>query len=411
MELLVEYGWALWRIRRLARRLQRQRKFDVVHVCNAPDILYLAVLSLRRRGARIVFDHHDLVPELFEARFGARGDLLLPARRLRREPCLSNRRDVVLSPNESDRTVALDRGGKAGRGVFVVRMAPDPSRFRAGEPDPALKRGKPYLLGYAGMIGPQDGVDHALRAMGLLAERRNDWYAIFAGSGDAADDARLLTSELSLDDRVEFVGFVDDDRLIAILGTADVGLAPEPKNALNDASTMIKVVEYMGLGRPIVAFAFGRPGSRPARPRSMRRRTTRRTSPRASSSCSTIPRCEGAWGRRPSPGDERTVLGALRGIAGSRLRSCLGEAAQVGPPAGEVPALLKPESIALKRSDALSELGGPCMKRSSTITGQDDRGCRTYLQSSAPPPAVRGKRPPPDVAGNARNRNLGQCVH
>ena len=72
----VEYGWALWHIRRLARRLQRQRKFDVVHVCNAPDILYLAVLSLRRRGARIVFDHHDLVPELFEARFGARGGLL-----------------------------------------------------------------------------------------------------------------------------------------------------------------------------------------------------------------------------------------------------------------------------------------------------------------------------------------------
>jgi glycosyltransferase involved in cell wall biosynthesis len=249
----VEYGWALWHIRRLARRLQRQRRFDVVHVCNAPDILYLAVLSLRRRGARIVFDHHDLVPELFEARFGTRGGLLY------RIAVFAERRafriaDVVLSPNESYRSVALDRGKKAAEDVFVVRMAPDPSRFRAGEPEPAFKRGKPYLLGYAGMIGPQDGVDHALRALRLLAGRRDDWYAIFAGSGDAADDARLLASELSLDERVEFVGFVDDDRLIAILGTADVCLAPEPKNALNDSSTMIKVVEYMGLGRPIVAF-------------------------------------------------------------------------------------------------------------------------------------------------------------
>ena len=88
----------------------------------------------------------------------------------------------MLSPNESYRTVALDRGGKAAADVFVVRMAPDPSRFRAGEPDPALKRGKPYLLGYAGMIGPQDGVDHALRALRLLADRRDDWYAIFMGS-------------------------------------------------------------------------------------------------------------------------------------------------------------------------------------------------------------------------------------
>ena len=250
---LVEYGFALWHIRRLARRLQRQRRFDVVHVCNAPDILYLAVLSLRRCGARIVFDHHDLVPELFEARFGATGGLLYRLAALA-ESRAFRIADVVLSPNESYRTVALDRGGKGAEDVFVVRMAPDPSRFRAGEPDPALKRGKPYLLGYAGMIGPQDGVDHALRALRLLADRRDDWYAIFAGSGDAADDARALATELNLDDHVDFVGFVEDERLIAILGTADVCLAPEPKNALNDASTMIKVVEYMGLGRPIVAF-------------------------------------------------------------------------------------------------------------------------------------------------------------
>ena len=103
---------------------------------------------LRRRGARIVFDHHDLVPELFEARFGTRGGLLygLAAWAESRAFRIA---DVVLSPNESYRTVALDRGGKAAADVFVVRMAPDPSRFRAGEPDPALKRGKPYLLGYA----------------------------------------------------------------------------------------------------------------------------------------------------------------------------------------------------------------------------------------------------------------------
>jgi glycosyltransferase involved in cell wall biosynthesis len=250
---LIEYGWALWHIRRLARRLQRQGTFDVVHLCNPPDVLFLAVRSLRRAGARIVFDHHDLVPELYEARFGRRGGLLY------RIAALSERRtlraaDVVLSPNQTYAAVAVARGGKPEEDVFVVRMAPDTSRFRAGTRDASLARGSRYLLGYAGTIGPQDGVDHALRALRLLADRRDDWHAVFAGSGDALDSARELAHELGLETHVEFVGFLGDEPLVRLLSSADVCLAPEPFNALNDASTMIKVVEYMGLGRPIVAY-------------------------------------------------------------------------------------------------------------------------------------------------------------
>ncbi|MCP9485259.1 MAG: glycosyltransferase family 4 protein, partial [Gaiellaceae bacterium MAG52_C11] len=249
---LREFGWALWQIRRLARRLAGEQPFDVVQLCNPPDVLYLAVLSLRRRGARIVFDHHDLVPELYEARFGGRSGVLYRLAR-RAERRTMRRADVVLSPNETYKSVAIERGGKDPRDVFVVRMAPDLDRFRAVAADASLRRGKPYLIGYAGTIGPQDGVDHALRALKLLADRRGDWHAIFAGTGDAADDARSLATELGLADRVEFVGFVEDAELIRLLSSADVCLAPEPRNALNEASTMIKVVEYMGLGRPIVA--------------------------------------------------------------------------------------------------------------------------------------------------------------
>ena len=250
---LVEFGWALLSIRRLIRRLERDEPFDVIQLCNPPDVLFLAVGRARRRGTRIVFDHHDLVPELYEARFGRRGGLLygLAARAERSTMRFAH---VVISPNETYRSLAIERGGKSPDDVFVVRMAPDPSHFRRVEPAETLKRGKQYLLGYAGTIGPQDGVDHALRALRLLADSRDDWHAIFAGSGDAVEAMRALSAELGLEDRVEFVGFVEEEELIGLLSTADVCLAPEPKNALNDASTMIKVVEYMGLGRPIVAY-------------------------------------------------------------------------------------------------------------------------------------------------------------
>jgi len=250
---LREYGTALRHMRRLARAIDAEHRVDVVHLCNPPDVLFLAARRLRRRGARLVFDQHDLVPELYEARFGRRGGLLHRAAVLC-ERLTFRVADVVVSPNESYRRIALTRGGKTEDDVFIVRIAPDTERFRPARPDPELRRGKRYLIAYAGTMGPQDGVDHALRALEVLGQRRDDWRAMFAGSGDSRDEAIALASKLGLGDRVEFPGYLDDADLIRLLSTADVCIAPEPRNALNNASTMIKVVEYMALGRPIVAY-------------------------------------------------------------------------------------------------------------------------------------------------------------
>jgi glycosyltransferase involved in cell wall biosynthesis/CelD/BcsL family acetyltransferase involved in cellulose biosynthesis len=248
-----EYGHALRQMRRLALSIDAVSPIDVVHLSNPPDVLFLAVGRLRRRGAKIVFDHHDLVPELYEVRFGRQSGAVLRAAGVaeRRSFHLA---DVVISTNESYRRIAIERGGRAPADVFVVRNAPDLDRFRATAPDPALRRGRAHLLAYAGTIGPQDGVDCALRALRLLADRRDDWHAIVAGDGDSAESMRSLAADLSLAERVEFTGFLGDSELIRLLSSADVCLSPEPSNPLNNVSTMIKVVEYMALGQPIVAF-------------------------------------------------------------------------------------------------------------------------------------------------------------
>jgi glycosyltransferase involved in cell wall biosynthesis len=250
---LVEYGWALWHMRRLARRLQAEGgRFDLIHVCNPPDVLFLAVRSLRRRGARLVFDHHDLVPELFAIRFSKRKLLYRAA--VLFERLTFKAASVVVSPNESYRRIALGRGGKRPEDAFVVRIAPDLERFRAGEPDPRLKRGKPHLIAYMGTMGRQDGVDHALRALQVLSRERQDWHAVLAGAGDAAAEMRALAEELGLANLAEFTGHLGDTEILRLLSTADVCIAPEPSDPLNDVSTMIKVVEYMALARPLVAF-------------------------------------------------------------------------------------------------------------------------------------------------------------
>jgi glycosyltransferase involved in cell wall biosynthesis len=255
-----EYGLALWHTLRLALRVRREGRIDVVHACNPPDLLLPAVLPLKYLGARFVFDQHDLVPELFRSRFpdhgrGGAGRWLLQVALLceRLTFALS---DAVISTNESYRRVAIDRGRKHPDRVQVVRSAPDLGRFTPTEPDPGLRRGKRHLAAYLGVMGPQDGIDYALRALAHLHHDlgRDDLHTIFMGSGDVFDQMRALSTRLGLDGCVEFTGRVPDEFVRRCLSTADVCLAPDPRTPLNDVSSMNKIVEYMSIGRPIVSF-------------------------------------------------------------------------------------------------------------------------------------------------------------
>ncbi len=249
---LREYGLALLHTYRLARKVGPVR---VVHACNPPDLLFLVARMLKRRGARFVFDQHDLVPELYLSRF-SRGEDFLYRLVLRLERLTYRAADVVIATNESYRRAALTRGGKKPDEVFVVRSAPVVERFHQVPPEEALKRGKPHLLCYLGVMGPQDGVDYALRSLALLRDEigRSDWHAVFVGAGDTFDAMVALSRELGLSDMVEFTGRIPDEDLLRYLSTADVCLAPDPYNPLNDVSTMNKIMEYMAMARPIVSF-------------------------------------------------------------------------------------------------------------------------------------------------------------
>jgi len=247
-----EYASALWHTFRLARKIG---PVDVVHACNPPDLLYLVARMLKRRGARFVFDQHDLVPELYLSRFD-RGEDFLYRAVCRLEKATYRAADVVISTNESYRQVALTRGGMAPEKVFVVRSAPAVDRFQQVPAEPELKNGKRHLLCYLGVMGPQDGVDYALRSLAALRDEqgRTDWHAVFVGAGDTFDDMVKLADALGLSEQVEFTGRIPDEDLVRYLSTADVCLSPDPKNPLNDVSTMNKVMEYMAMGKPIVSF-------------------------------------------------------------------------------------------------------------------------------------------------------------
>ena len=241
---------------RLTLTVLARRGIDVIHTANPPDTFWAIALPLKPFGVKFVFDHHDLCPELYLSRFGEQRAGSLPHRMLQwLERMQFACADLVISTNESYRQVALSRGHKRPNQVRVVRSGPSHQRFAVvREPDPVLKRGKRFLVAYLGVMAPQDGVDHLVRAAQVLKSQRSDVAFTFIGAGDSFEELKALSRSLGLDDVCLFTGRVPDLEVERVLATADVCVSPDPKNPLNDVSTMNKVLEYMACAKPVVCF-------------------------------------------------------------------------------------------------------------------------------------------------------------
>ena len=228
--------------------------FDAVHACNPPDLLLLSALSARRSGAAFVFDHHDLVPELFRSRFGGRASAVLYAGTRVAERLAFAMSDVVIATNESYREVAVTRGEEKSDRRLRRAQRPGARKPAAAAIGHVVARGETLPSRLRGHHGSADGVNHALEALRHLARRRDDWLAVFAGEGDVLPEMRELARTLGLEHVVRFPGWLDRATLSSLLASADVCIAPDPSNPLNDRSTMVKVMDYMAHARAIASY-------------------------------------------------------------------------------------------------------------------------------------------------------------
>lgn len=266
---LTEYSWALnWEFR-LAQRVWRERGFDVIHICNPPDLIFLVAGWFKLfRGVRVIFDHHDLSPEMYEAKYQRR-DIFYQGLRWAERLTYATA-DLVISTNESHREVALTRGNKKPEQVFVVRSAPDLLRFRRMPPNPEYRKGRNYLVGYMGVMGEPEGIDYLLRMVCYIVREKNrqDIHFMLIGGGPAAEKLKALSKELELTEFVEFTGFKKGEELLERLSSCDVCVEPSPTSAYNENCTMNKILEYMAMGKPIVQFDL-REGRRSAQEASL----------------------------------------------------------------------------------------------------------------------------------------------
>ncbi len=248
-----EYGSALRAELRLAKKIYKEIGFDVIHGCNPPDDIYLVASFFKKYGVRYVFDHHDICPELFEAKFGNTKSLLYKSQ-VRLERQTYRHCTFAFVTNESYRKIAIERDKMPPEKVIVLRSGPRLERMRILPPDPSIRRGYPYMVGYVGVIGQQEGIEYILQAAQYIKQHENNVFWGIVGGGPHWEALKKQASDMGLDDCVEFTGRVDDETMLRYLNTADVCVNSDTYNAMNDKSTMNKVLEYMALGKPIVQF-------------------------------------------------------------------------------------------------------------------------------------------------------------
>ena len=251
---LLEYGWALVAEFLLSLRIYARTRFRILQGCNPPDTIFLIALFFRLFGVRFIFDHHDPSPELYGLKFHRQSFIY-------RLVCLAEHltfltADLVIETSDSCREIAVGRGRVSPDRIFVVRTAPDLNEFRPQPAQPELKQERKYMVVYVGLMSPQDGLDLLMESIRHFVERENrrDTLFVLIGPGTELPRLKARVTANDLDPWVKFTGPLYGDKLHAYLATADVGVAPDPSNDFNDKLTMIKILEYMAYGLPVVLY-------------------------------------------------------------------------------------------------------------------------------------------------------------
>lgn len=249
---LLEYSTALFWEFWLSIKIYSKKKFHVIHGCNPPDLIFIVALFYKLFGVKYVFDHHDINPELFIAKYNKKGffyRLMVFFEKLTFKTA-----NFSIATNESYKEIAIRRGGMDSTKVQVIRSGPKLDRLQILPPDVKYKKGRKFLIGYVGVIGEQEGIDLLLQSLKKIISKRQDIQLAIVGGGTHVEELKKLCSQLNLNDFVDFYGRVSDEVLVGVLNTADVCVNPDKPTEMNNLSTMNKIMEYMALKKPIIQF-------------------------------------------------------------------------------------------------------------------------------------------------------------
>lgn len=233
-------------------RLRRETStaaFDLVHVHNLPDFLVFAAWYPKVKGARIILDIHDILPEFYANKFGV-ADRSLLTRALRVAERVSARMaDHVILANDLWRPRYVARTHCEDRcSVFINHV--DTTIFGPGEHS---RRSPAPIIIFPGGLQQHQGLDIALRAFAMLRVRLPTAQLHIYGDGPAKEGLVELAGQLDCRDCVKFLPPVSIDDIAKVMSRADLGIVPKRADSFGNEAYSTKIMEFMAVGVPVVA--------------------------------------------------------------------------------------------------------------------------------------------------------------
>jgi glycosyltransferase involved in cell wall biosynthesis len=250
MQLWEYLAFAAWATALVTLRHLRE-PYDVVQAHNVPDFLVFAAIFPKLRGAKVILDLHDLMPEFFASRFGGGLQSRLARAVLFQERLATSFADQVITVTELWRSRLVRRGVPAEK-VHVVMNLPDPQDYPIREPVVRQTDG-PLTVVYHGTLTRRYGIDVLLLAF-ALARKRVPLRLLIHGRGEYRDEAIQLGEELGLGTDVTWSGgHLSSAELVTLITRGDIGVVPNRNDLFTDEILPTKLMEYAALGIPSLA--------------------------------------------------------------------------------------------------------------------------------------------------------------
>lgn len=228
----------------------RNRKvhYDVIHVHSVPDFMVFAAWLPKMRGAKIILDIHDVLPEFYSSKFGAGENSLIFKFLLKIEKFSAAFADHVIIANDIWREKLIRRSVNSKKCSAILNFPDRTIFFRRGK---TRNDGK-FVITYPGTLNWHQGVDIAIRAFALIKDNVPNAEFHIYGTGPGQDALIALTNELGLEDRIKFLGVRKLREIAAEIENADMGVVPKRGDSFGSEAFSTKILEFMALGVPVV---------------------------------------------------------------------------------------------------------------------------------------------------------------
>jgi len=222
--------------------------YDLIHVHSVPDFEVFATFFLKLKGAKIILDIHDIVPEFYASKFRTSEKTFLFKALVMMERLSSKYADHVIISNHIWEKTLLSRSVERDK-CTVIMNYPDESIFYRR---PRERNDGKFVMIYPGTLGWHQGLDIAIRAFALIKDQAPESEFHVYGRGPEKKNLERLVAELDLENRAFIKDMLPIEHIANIMANADLGIIPKRNDPFGGKAFSTKILEFMSLGIPVI---------------------------------------------------------------------------------------------------------------------------------------------------------------